>query len=67
MPLTRSIENWVQEISDHSPITPYIWCWKVNKEKELDRASRNNDLIYILMNVEALSHKSGQLLATPKA
>ena len=52
--------NWVQEISDHSPITPYIWCWKVNKEKELDRASRNNDLIYILMNVEALSHKSGQ-------
>jgi SNF2 family DNA or RNA helicase len=52
--------NWVQEISDHSPITPYIWCWKVNKEKELDRASRNNNLIYILMNVEALSHKSGQ-------
>ena len=52
--------NWVQEISDHSPITPYIWCWKVNKEKELDRASRSNNLIYILMNVEALSHKSGQ-------
>ena len=52
--------NWVQEISDHSPVSPYIWCWKVNKEKELDRASRNNDLIYILMNVEALSHKSGQ-------
>ena len=52
--------NWVQEISDHSPIAPYIWCWKVNKEKELDRASRSNNLIYILMNVEALSHKSGQ-------
>ena len=52
--------NWVQEISAHSPITPYIWCWKVNKEKELDRASRSNDLVYILMNVEALSHKSGQ-------
>ena len=53
--------NWVQEISDHSPITPYIWCWKVNKEKELIRAGRSNELIYILMNVEALSHKSGQL------
>ena len=52
--------NWVQEISDHSPVTPYIWCWKVNKEKELDRESRSNKLIYILMNVEALSHKSGQ-------
>ena len=52
--------NWVQEISDHSPITPYIWCWKVNKEKELIRAGRSNELIYILMNVEALSHKSGQ-------
>jgi len=53
--------NWVQEISDHSPITPYIWCWKVNKEKELIRAGKSNKLIYILMNVEALSHKSGQL------
>ena len=52
--------NWVQEISDHSPITPYIWCWKVNKEKELIRAGKSNELIYILMNVEALSHKSGQ-------
>ena len=52
--------NWVQEISDHSPVTPYIWCWKVNKEKELIIAERSNDLIYILMNVEALSHKSGQ-------
>ena len=53
--------NWVEEISDHSPITPYIWCWKVNKEKELIRAGKSNKLIYILMNVEALSHKSGQL------
>ena len=52
--------NWVQEISDHSPITPYIWCWKVNKEIELIRAGTSNILIYILMNVEALSHKSGQ-------
>ena len=52
--------NWVQEISDHSPITPYIWCWKVNKEKELIRAGKSKELIYILMNVEALSHKSGQ-------
>ena len=59
--------NWVQEISVHSPITPYIWCWKVDKEKELIKASRSgdlygkdNELIYILMNVEALSHKSGQ-------
>ena len=52
--------NWVQEISDHSPITPYIWCWKVNKEIELLRAGTSNILIYILMNVEALSHKSGQ-------
>jgi len=52
--------NWVQEISDHSPITPYIWCWKVNKEIELLRAGTSNVLIYILMNVEALSHKSGQ-------
>ena len=52
--------NWVQEISDHSPVTPYIWCWKVNKEIELIRAGTSNVLIYILMNVEALSHKSGQ-------
>ena len=52
--------NWVDEIKLHSPITPYIWCWKVNKNIDLDRNSRSNKLIYILMNVEALSHKSGQ-------
>jgi len=52
--------NWVDEIKLHSPITPYIWCWKIDKDKELDRNSRSNKLIYILMNVEALSHKSGQ-------
>ena len=53
--------NWVQEIVDHSPVTPYIWCWKVNKDKELIKADKSKELIYILMNVEALSHKSGQL------
>jgi SNF2 family DNA or RNA helicase len=52
--------NWVQEIVDHAPITPYIWCWKVNTDKELIKADKSNELIYILMNVEALSHKSGQ-------
>ena len=52
--------NWVQEIVDHSPVTPYIWCWKVNKDKELIKADKSKELIYILMNVEALSHKSGQ-------
>jgi len=45
---------------DHAPITPYIWCWKVNTDKELIKADKSNELIYILMNVEALSHKSGQ-------
>ena len=52
--------NWVDEIKLHSPINPYIWCWKIDKDKELDRNSQSNKLIYILMNVEALSHKSGQ-------
>ena len=52
--------NWVQEIVDHSPVYPHIWCWKVNKEKELIKADKSKELIYILMNVEALSHKSGQ-------
>ena len=25
--------NWVDEIKLHSPITPYIWCWKIDKDK----------------------------------
>ena len=52
--------NWVDEIKLHSPINPYIWCWKIDKDKDLNKNSKSNQLIYILMNVEALSHKSGQ-------
>ena len=51
--------NWLAEISTHSPVDPYIWVWKVDKQRDLDKASRSNDLIYILVNVEAMSHRSG--------
>ena len=51
--------NWLAEILTHSPIKPYTWVWKVDKQKDLDRASRSNDLIYLLFNVEAMSHRSG--------
>ena len=51
--------NWLAEIMTHSPGTPFIWVWKVDKQKALDKASKSNNLIYILVNVEAMSHRSG--------
>jgi SNF2 family DNA or RNA helicase len=51
--------NWLSEIKTHSPIKPYTWVWKLDKPKDLDRASKNDDLIYLLFNVEAMSHRSG--------
>jgi len=51
--------NWLAEIMTHSPVKPYTWVWKVDKQKDLDRASKSDDLIYILVNVEAMSHRSG--------
>ena len=52
--------NWVQEIVTHSPLPTNIWCWKISKDKELIKSDKENKLSFILMNVEALSHKSGQ-------
>ena len=51
--------NWLAEIMTHSPIKPYSWVWKLDKQKDLDRASKSNALIYLLFNVEAMSHRSG--------
>ena len=51
--------NWLAEIMTHSPIKPYTWVWKLDKQKDLERASKSNDLIYLLFNVEAMSHRSG--------
>jgi len=51
--------NWLAEIMIHSPIKPYTWVWKLDKQKDLDRTSKSNDLIYLLFNVEAMSHRSG--------
>ena len=52
--------NWVQEIVTHCPVPTNIWCWKISKDKELIKSDKENKLSFILMNVEALSHKSGQ-------
>jgi SNF2 family DNA or RNA helicase len=52
--------NWVQEISTHCPLTTNVWCWKIDKDKKLVKFDKENKLSFILMNVEALSHKSGQ-------
>jgi len=41
--------NWVDEIKLHSPITPYIWCWKMDNEKELDRNSQSNNFFKIVL------------------
>jgi SNF2 family DNA or RNA helicase len=51
-------QNWAKEISMHCPETHNIWIWKVDSEKTLDL--NDSKLTFILMNVEALSHKSGQ-------
>ena len=51
--------NWLAEIMTHSPIKPYTWVWKLDKQKDLDRVAKSNDLIYLLFNVEAMSHRSG--------
>jgi SNF2 family DNA or RNA helicase len=50
-------QNWQKEISVHSPETYNIWTWKVDPEKKL--LLNDSKLTFILMNVEALSHKSG--------
>ena len=50
-------QNWQKEISVHSPETHNIWTWKVDPEKKLPL--NDSKLTFILMNVEALSHKSG--------
>ena len=50
-------QNWQKEISVHSPENHNIWTWKVDPEKKLDL--NDSKLLFILMNVEALSHKSG--------
>jgi SNF2 family DNA or RNA helicase len=42
----------------HCPEKHNIWTWKVDSEKTLDL--NDSKLTFILMNVEALSHKSGQ-------
>jgi len=52
--------NWVQEIVNHCPLPTNIWCWKISKDKELIKSDKENKLLFTLMNVEALSHKSGQ-------
>ena len=50
-------QNWQKEIGVHSPEKHNIWTWKVDPEKKLDL--NDSKLLFILMNVEALSHKSG--------
>ena len=49
-------KNWIKEIETHSPITDYtmfIWKDDVKINYQIDK------LNYVLMNIEALSHKSG--------
>ncbi len=50
-------QNWKKEIAAHSPEPHNIWVWKVDSEKKL--LLNDSKLTFILMNVEALSHKSG--------
>lgn len=49
-------KNWIKEIEMHSPISDYtmfIWKDDVKINYQIDK------LNYVLMNIEALSHKSG--------
>jgi SNF2 family DNA or RNA helicase len=49
-------KNWIKEIETHSPITDYtmfIWKDDIKINYQIDK------LNYVLMNIEALSHKSG--------
>ena len=48
--------NWVKEIETHCPVDTNIYIWKVSKNFKLDP----NKFTFVLMNVEALSHKSGK-------
>ena len=49
-------KNWINEIKVHSPIEDYtLFVWKDDKEVNYQADKLN----YILMNVEALSHKKG--------
>ena len=49
-------KNWIKEIETHSPISDYtMFVWKddVKINYQIDK------LNYVLMNIEALSHKGG--------
>ena len=49
-------KNWINEIKTHSPVEDYtLFVWKDDKEINYQADKLN----YVLMNVEALSHKKG--------
>ena len=49
-------KNWIKEIETHSPVTDYtMFVWKDDNEINYQADKLN----YVLMNVEALSHKNG--------
>jgi SNF2 family DNA or RNA helicase len=50
--------NWIDEINIHCPIDTNRFVWKVDTEKKFKMDSTKPT--FVLMNVEALSHKSGQ-------
>jgi SNF2 family DNA or RNA helicase len=50
--------NWFDEVRLHSKYSADIFVWKKSKIKLFNKYKYNN-LLYILMNVEALSHASG--------
>ena len=51
--------NWLKEIETHASVDYNIWTWKVDSDK-LFNFGGIDQLNFVLMNVEALSHKSGQ-------
>ena len=50
--------NWIQEIDTHCPVDTNKFIWKVDTEKKFKMDSTKPT--FVLMNVEALSHRSGQ-------
>ena len=50
--------NWVGELDTHSPLETNRFIWKVDTEKKFKLDPEKPT--FILMNVESLSHKSGQ-------
>jgi len=48
-------QNWEEEINAHSPSLTKVFKYKIDKEFKFEEGKLN----YILMNVEAFSHKSG--------